>query len=283
MNNAILFKALQRHFKFRNPDSKTDFGFDSKSLLSGEEIISAEKYIAELIKKEIRYTYPGELNYPAAFYKMIEPPLFLEYIGDPVWMTHQIFSIVGSRKIHSFTERWLNSEIPLFLQNKPDVAIASGGAFGVDQCAHWIAVKSERPTVVILPCGVENLFPQNLNTLKKHVLATGGCFLSEFESHQDVRKHFFFFRNRLIAAIANITMVAQAEKRSGSFLTVHHALNNGKILITLPAHPMMTEFSGNQQLLSDGCHFVLTNKDLLNIWDSEFWSGRGLTLDVGCI
>lgn len=280
MDNAILFKALQRHLRFRNPDALTQLNPDQIKNISSEELASAEKYIINLNKIGISFTYPGDVYYPQNFYSMLEPPLFLEYIGEPVWLKYQILSIVGARKIHTWTERWLQSEIPLFLQAQPLIAIASGGAVGVDQCSHWAAIKSERPTIVILPCGVNNLFPANLNQMKKYVLQSGGCFLSEFENDQAVRKHLFFFRNRLITALASVTMVAQASVRSGTFLTVHHALANGRTMVTLPAHPMMTDFTGNHHLMKEGCFYVLTNKDLLNFWEAESWSGRGLTLDI---
>lgn len=283
MKKAVLFKALQRHLGFRNPDSLLQITPEIINKLAPQELIMAERYLIGLKDKGIQFTYPGDSFYPKSFYQMLEPPLFLEYVGEPVWMHKQILAIVGARKIHPFTDRWLRFEIPLFLEARPEIAIASGGAVGVDQCAHTVAIKSDRPTVVVLPCGVENLFPKNLNTLKKLVLQTGGCFLSEFESDQAVRKHLFFFRNRLITALAQITMVAQAEKKSGSFLTVHHALQNGRTMVTLPAHPMMFEFSGNQHLMREGCFYVLTNKDLLNFWEAECWSGRGLTLDIGRI
>lgn len=280
MKKAVLFKALQRHLGFRNPDSILQITPEIINKLAPQELILSERYLLSLKDKGIQFTYPGDALYPASFYQMLEPPLFLEYVGEPVWMHKQILAIVGARKIHPFTDRWLRFEIPLFLEARPDIAIASGGAIGVDQCAHTVAIKSDRPTIVVLPCGLENLFPKNLNTLKKLVLQTGGCFLSEFESEQSVRKHLFFFRNRLITALAQVTMVAQAEKKSGSFLTVHHALQNGRTMVTLPAHPMMFEFSGNQHLMREGCFYVLTNKDLLNFWEAECWSGRGLTLDT---
>lgn len=278
MTKASLYKALQRQLGFRNPDSILEIKPEIISRFSSTEITLAERYLLGLKDKGINYTYPGDANYPSSFYTMLEPPLFLEYIGEPVWLYNHILSIVGARKIHSFTERWMRFEIPLFLEAKPEVAIASGGALGVDQCAHTVAIKSDRPTIVVLPCGLENLFPTNLNSLKKYVLQAGGCLLSEFESDQSVRKHLFFFRNRLITALSPVTMVAQAEKKSGSFLTVHHALQNGRAMVTLPAHPMMFEFSGNQQLIRDGCYYVLTNKDLLNFWEAECWSGRGFEL-----
>lgn len=280
MKQAILFKALQRSLGFRNPEAIIKITSKIALRVSVQELLSAERYLLSLADKGIKFTYPGHEAYPQSFYKMLEPPLFLEYLGKPAWLTHQALAIVGSRKIHSFTQAWIQREIPAFLEAKPAVAIVSGGAAGVDQCAHWAAVKVSCPTIVVLPCGIEKLFPQNLNKLKKYILESGGCFLSEFECDQSVRKHFFYFRNRLITNLSQLTMIAQAERKSGSFLTVHHALQNGRMMVTLPAHPEMSGFSGNLHLMREGCFYVLTNKDLLNFWEAESWSGLGLTLDI---
>lgn len=283
MSKAVLFKALQRSLGFRNPESILKLTSATVSKLSPQELLLSEQYLLSLSDKGIKYTYPGHEAYPQSFYRMLEPPLFLEYLGEPVWLNHEVLAVVGSRKIHSFTQSWLQNEIPAFLEAKPKVAIASGGAVGVDQYAHWAAIKVSRPTIVVLPCGIDNLFPQNLNKMKKYILENGGCFLSEFESDQQVRKHFFFFRNRLVTNLSLVTLIAQAEKKSGSFLTVHHALQNGRTMVTLPAHPEMFEFSGNLHLMREGCFYVLTNKELLNFWEAESWSGLGLTLDIGRI
>lgn len=289
MNEAQLFKALHRQLKFRNPDSIIQISPDSdifqKTIhkLTQKQLDESSSYLDQLRELEISYTYPGHYAYPSHFYQMLEPPLFLEYIGHPVWLDHQILSVVGSRKIHPWTEKWLYEVIPEFLNSTELMAVASGGAIGVDQCAHWAAVKSLKPTIVVLPCGVRNLYPLSLQKIKDYVLEYKGVYLSEFEYQQPVRKHLFFYRNRLIAALGKMTLVAQAELRSGSLLTVHHALANGRSVVTLPAHPMMMEFSGNLHLIKEGCFYVANSEDLLNFWEAESWSGRGLTLDANHI
>ena len=90
---------------------------------------------------------------------------------------------------------------------------------------------------------------------------------------RSVRRNYFYFRNRLIAAFSQITLVVQAEKKSGTFLTVHHALQNGKTILTVPAHPMMSSFSGNQHLMKEGAFFVSDRQALHDFWEAESWSG----------
>jgi len=279
MKNAIYFKALQKKLHFRNP--KSIIIFNEEYLQTYQildcDLIEAQRYILNLQEKGIQYTYPGHVMYPEAFLKMLEPPLFFEYLGTPCWMNGETLSVVGSRKIHPLTQQWIEHELSCFVSLKPDVVLVSGGAEGVDQCVHLLSIKKQRPTIVILPCGLNQIFPISLRNIIHHVLQNGGCILSEFESYQTVRKSYFFFRNRLIAALSSIIFVVQAERKSGTFLTVHHALQNGRCVITLPAHPMMSEFSGNRHLIKEGAFFVCDKNDLLHFWDAENWPGRGVT------
>lgn len=272
MNDAIYFKALQIKNKIRNP--KQILARESGSHLESDYVKQAESEIQNLILQKIKFTYPTDVDYPEQFRLMLEPPLFLEYIGEAVWKKFELIAVVGSRKIHPLTQDWLKSEFQNFLLHKSEIAVVSGGAEGVDQWAHWVSLSISRPTIVVLPTGLGKMYPQTLEAMKETVLKKEGCFISEFPFSWSVKKSHFYFRNRIIAAFGEMCLVAQAQIKSGTFLTVHHALQNGRPILTIPAHPLMTDFSGNLNLLSEGALSVQNYSDMLNLWDAEFWSGR---------
>lgn len=225
------------------------------------EFDEAQLYIEQLIKDKINFTFPGDENYPVAFLKMLEPPLFLEYLGPPIWRTLTLLSVVGSRKIHALSVDWMKAELRALI-NSADVAIVSGGAIGVDILSHAISVYENRPTVAILPSGLSNLYPSDFKRLAPALLRCGGVIVSEFERSETAHKHHFFYRNRLIAALGQVTVVVQAQERSGTFLTVHHALQNGKLVLVVPSHPQLSCFRGNQILLQDGASPVFNGADI---------------------
>ncbi len=270
MNNAIIFKWLQRKFKFRNPESimVPPQGLEI-STCERNEIL---KYLEVLSENGIFWTYPSHIDYPLAFYKMKEPPLFIEYIGKPVWKQSSLISVVGSRKIHRLTQQWISTELTSFVE-QARVSVVSGGAIGVDQASHLASLKAKLPTVVVLPSGLDQIYPTNLKQLKDEILFQGGCFLSEFEFNQQVRKNYFFLRNRLIAAFSEITLIVQATERSGTMLTVHHALEFGRPVLVVSSHAMIPEFSGNKKLIKEGALFIQDKDDLLEFWHAESWSG----------
>ncbi len=269
MKQAPLFKVLQRQYKFRNPkhllELPTHFTF------TADELNSAEQYVAVLKDKNISCTYPGDENYPDVFYKMKEPPLFLEFRGLPFWKDKKFIAVVGSRQMSGLTEGWLKKHIPDFLR-AAEIGIVSGGAAGVDQLAHSLAIKNRHPTIVVLPSGLENLYPPTLEKFLLPAYAPYLCFISEFELNQRIHKSHFYFRNRLIAALGELTLVAQASLKSGSLLTVHHCLEIGRPVITIPSHPEIIGFEGNLKLVSDGAFPVAHSQQLLDFWKAESWS-----------
>jgi DNA processing protein len=152
----------------------------------------------------------------------------------------------------------------------------SGGARGVDQLSHQIAIKNYRPTIFVLPSGLLDLYPSNLEDYKKYQSKVPLCFISEFEITQNLHKSHFYFRNRIIASLGQMTLVAQATYKSGSLLTVHHCLENGRPVLSIPAHPEMSGFAGNIKLLQEGAFLISHSRDLLDFWRAE--TGPNLSL-----
>lgn len=268
MNQALAFKILHRRLKFRNPDHLLEVPGDFQ--FTRAELILAEAYLDKLKELNINYTYPGDPNYPQQFHRMKEPPLFLEYKGKPFWRDYDCMAVVGTRKIHSLSQSWLKSHFCKFLTTQ-EICVVSGGAYGVDQLAHFASIKQGRPTVVIVPSGLVDLYPNNLATDFNSDLV---CYLSEFEIDQPLRKSHFYFRNRLIAALGVFTFMVQSDIKSGSFLTVHHALESGRLVVTLPAHPALIGFDGNSKLIRDGAFVIWNELDLAEIWRAEVYAAK---------
>jgi DNA processing protein len=269
MEKAILFKILQRRFKYRNPDNLTDI--PSSLVYSRDEYLSAKEYISQLQELQISFCHPEDPLYPDDFRRMKEPPLFFEYQGAPVWRDSAFMAVVGSREISPLTEKWMKHQLPPFLQSSK-AGIVSGGARGVDRLAHQIAIKCEAPTIVVLPSGLKNLYPRNLCDMRPLLSDGKLCLFSEFEIDEELRKSHFFFRNRSIAAFGKTTLVAQAEIKSGSLLTVHHALDIGKQVLTIPSHPELPGFGGNLFLLGDGAVSIKNSQALTDFWEAEVWA-----------
>lgn len=225
-----------------------------------------EKIFREQIQfyseKGIQFTYPGRWDYPEAFLKNLDnSPLFLTYLGTPAWSRQPQLGVVGGRKISNLTMEWLNLELFPWLQKK-NVGVISGGARGVDQAAHFCALRAKRPTYVFLPSGLEAIYPKEMDQWKAEVLKYGGAYLSEYWPTETIKKYHFIERNRLIAAMSDMILITQGEKKSGTLLTAQWALDLGREIGVLPGHPVDRDFSGNLHLMRAGIPPVMDAFDL---------------------
>jgi len=128
------------------------------------------------------------------------------------------------------------------------VAVVSGGAFGVDAAAHRGALSADGVTIAVLACGVDTPYPA-AHTELFDAIAAQGVLVSEWPPGRHVSRLRFLVRNRVIAALANGTVVVEAAARSGALNTARHARDLNRRLMAVPG-PITSD-------LSAGCHQIL--------------------------
>ncbi len=217
--------------------------------------------ISEGCGHEFHWILYGADDYPNCFYAMMDAPLILTVIGHKPWMQNPCLSVVGSRKPTADSLKWMDQELGAFVaQEKP--VITSGGAFGIDQAAHALALRKKNPTMAILPSGLGAIYPEVFKDWTNTIVETGGSLISEYPLQQKMAKGFFHHRNRLIAHIGVATLVVQAALKSGTLMTGHLAAEAGRPLWVLPGHPLQSAYLGNLKLLQEGASLVTSAEDL---------------------
>lgn len=171
---------------------------------------------------------------------------------------HRTVAVVGSREITDYGAR-VTAEISESLAER-QVCLLSGGAYGVDAAVHRAALRtwerrgedtpvdSPLPTIAVLAGGLDRLYPAGNDTLLRGV-AQAGLLLSELAPGSSPSKHRFLQRNRIIAALAAVTVIPEARWRSGAQNTAHHALSLGRPVGAFPGSVYSP--------LSAGCHRLL--------------------------
>lgn len=215
-------------------------------------------------ERGIVWSYKGCTDYPLAWNGLSRGPLLFSYMGNPVWNQKPALAVVGSRTPMRETTQWMQREFSEFLRVS-DVAIVSGGARGVDQCAHRLAMDNGRPTVCIFPSGLLNPYPPGVEAMADRIVGSGGAVISTFLLEQPMRKALFHIRNRWIAGLSGATFVAEANRRSGSALSARLAFEENREVATLPVFPLSSQGLGNLALLNDGATLIRDAKDLITL------------------
>jgi len=161
------------------------------------------------------------------------PPLVLWVIG-PVGLddiASRAAAIVGTRAATTYGEH-VAADLAAGLAMR-DVAVVSGGAYGVDGAAHRAALASDGLTVAVLASGIDVAYPAGHSSLL-HRIAQQGLLISEYPPGVRPARYRFLTRNRLVAALAGATVVVEAGVRSGAANTAAWARALGRAVCAVP-------------------------------------------------
>jgi DNA processing protein len=161
-------------------------------------------------------------------------------------------SIVGTRVATSYGE-YQAGDLATGLVDR-DVAIVSGGAFGIDGVAHRAALAAEGVTVAVLAGGIDVPYPHAHAGMLRQI-AERGLLVSEYPPGVRPARHRFLTRNRLVAALSGATVVVEAGLRSGAANTAAWAEALGRPVCAYPG-PVTSAASA-------GCHVLIRNGALL--------------------
>jgi DNA processing protein len=142
------------------------------------------------------------------------------------------------------------------------VVIASGMARGIDGAAHEGALAVGGKTIAVLGTGVDIAYPREHGRLREQIGQTG-LLITELPPGAPPRAFHFPRRNRILAALAHVVVVVEAEPKSGALVTARWALELGRDVMAVPRSPWEAGSLGVNRLLRDGAHPVLDAGDVL--------------------
>lgn len=183
------------------------------------------------------------------------PPLALWVMG-PLRLDDiagRAAAIVGTRVATGYGE-YVAADLSAGLAEH-DVAIVSGGAYGIDGAAHRAALAADGATVAVLAGGCDVLYPAGHSALL-HRIATNGLLVTEYPPGVRPARHRFLTRNRLVAALAGATVVVEAGLRSGAASTAAWARALGRVVCAVPGPVTSAASAGCHVLLRAGAELV---------------------------
>lgn len=202
----------------------------------------------------------GDTNYPPPLMHLVDPPPYLLVMGDLSVLDRPSVAIVGTRRATPYGERVTKALAGALAA--AGACVVSGMARGIDAAAHRAALSRGGVTAAVLGTGVDVAYPVGHRSLHQAIVERG-VVISEFPCGSKAAPASFPRRNRIIAALAKLTIVVEAGERSGALITSGHALDLGRDVGAVPGPIESPQHVGSNDLLRHGAHPILGAGDAL--------------------
>jgi DNA processing protein len=192
------------------------------------------------------------------------PPLVLWALG-PARLdetAQRAAAVVGTRAATTYGEQ-VTADLAAGLAEN-DVAVISGGAYGIDGAAHRAALAAQGVTVGVLAGGLDIPYPAGHSGLL-HRIGSSGLLVSEYPPGVRPARHRFLTRNRLVAAFAGAAVVVEAGLRSGAANTAAWARALGRVVGAVPGPVTSSASTGCHALLRAGAEVVTRAEDIVEL------------------
>lgn len=228
--------------------------------------IDYEEEALKLQKAGIDFITIEDAVFPEKLRSIPDAPSFLFVKGELPDGSLPSVAVIGSRKCSIY-----GREMCLRFSEKlaeAGIVIVSGMAAGVDGFAHRGALKANGKTIAVLGCGVDICYPTTnrdiYNTLENGSTNHSGCILSEYYPSEQALPYNFPQRNRIISGLSDVLLVVEAGKKSGTFITVDHALEQGKEIFAIPGRIGDSVSDGCNSLIKSGAMIATEPEDIID-------------------
>lgn len=239
------------------------------AIKSFREFDIVDEEIAFLEKYQVQPIFINDAGYPQRLLACYDSPTLLYYKGSADLNASRILSVIGTRKNTEYGKQLTERLISDLAAEA--VTIVSGLAFGIDATAHRVALRSQLPTIGVLAHGLDQVYPVQHSHLAKEITASGGL-LTEFRRKTNPDKHNFPSRNRVVAGMADATIVIETGSKGGSMITAELANGYNKDVFAFPGRTTDNKSRGCNDLIRTNKAILTTGAaDLLDMlgWDNS--------------
>lgn len=229
----------------------------------------AEAEMKFISDNAIKVNYYQEKDYPERLKHCIDGPVILFSSGNINLDNRKTISIVGTRQMKSYGSDFCRKLIEDIAPLNP--VIISGFAYGVDIHAHTVAMDQGLQTIGVVAHGLNQVYPK---VHKKYVskMEENGGFFTEFWSTSNPDKENFVKRNRIVAGLAEATVIIESADKGGSLITANIANDYNRDVFAVPGRITDKYSQGcNDLIKSQRAHLLTSAADLLYIlnWEVE--------------
>ncbi len=225
-------------------------------VLVSEAAANAE--IARVEALGARYLSIGQGLYPRALAELSDAPPLVTVMGDQTLLDRPLVAIVGARNASAAACRFARGLAHDL--GREGVVVVSGLARGIDSAAHDGALESG--TIGVVAGGIDVVYPPE-NADRQRAMGERGLVIAEMPPGTEPRARHFPYRNRIIAGLAQATVVVEAAPRSGSLITARLAGEMGREVMAVPGSPLDQRAQGCNQLIRDGATLIQNAADVM--------------------
>ncbi|WP_198024088.1 DNA-processing protein DprA [Sphingorhabdus lutea] len=234
------------------------------SLISSDAV---DKEVEATKKAGAHFLFHGSTKYPTLLSKIDSAPPVLTVAGNIQLFNRPMVAIVGARNASASAVNFAR-KIASDLGERGMVTV-SGLARGIDTQVHIGSLSTG--TIAVIAGGIDNIYPPE-NADLQHEIIKYGCLVSEQPYGTEPRARHFPSRNRIIAGLAQGTLVVEAALKSGSLITARLAAESGREVMAIPGSPMDPRSQGCNQIIREGAILVQNADDMVELL-SSFTSG----------
>lgn len=203
----------------------------------------------------------GDPRYPSAIGQDPSAPAVLFSLGSLASLERPRVAVIGTRSATHYGEE-IAAELGLELA-RAGVSVVSGLALGIDGAAHAGALAGRgAPPLAVVGSGLNVVYPPAHSRLWARMAATAGL-ISESPLGAPAQAWRFPWRNRLLAALADVVVVVESHRGGGSLLTAEAAARRAIPVMAVPGSIRSPASEGTNALLADGCAPARDVEDVL--------------------
>lgn len=221
---------------------------------------AAEKELLYAEEKGIKCLTMADSDYPARLKNCDDAPLVVFYLGNADLNARHIVAVVGTRHCTEYGKSICASFTAGLAAAVPGTLVVSGLAYGIDINAHRGALAAGLPTVAVLAHGLDRIYPAMHRATAAKMVENGGL-ITEFPTGTNPDKQNFVRRNRIIAGLADATVVVESADKGGSLITASIADSYGREVCAYPGRVSDQYSAGCNNFIRDNKARLITSAD----------------------
>ncbi len=206
---------------------------NAKRIKSTKIFEKAEKELAFVNKYNIDVKFFTDKNYPRRLKSCPDAPIVLYSKGNLILDKQRVVSIVGTRNATEYGKTICEKLICAFSERNYDVLIVSGLAYGIDIHAHKTALRYNLSTAGVIGHGLDKIYPSLHADTARKMLDNGGL-VTDFASGTKIEPTNFIRRNRIVAGLADATIIIESAEKGGALITAELASSYNRDVFAFP-------------------------------------------------